>query len=264
MNYKIEFLKEYDLPRVMQFIDSEWRRDHILAKSKDLFNWQYYNKKGRYNFIVAKIANDVVGILGFIPSIQYDENLYDENIIWLALWKISEKVSLACLGLKMLAFLQEKIKHKAIAVNGINKNVSSLYKALGYKISKLNHYYSININEKLELISSPPGYIHPSLNINGKDWELLNEDKIRNLIKINFFQMRSTSFVQKSPNYFLNRYIKHPFYNYQVYLILGSNKKENALIALRFDIKNSNKTIRIVDFYGDPKILNYEGLGLQK
>ena len=45
MDYKIEFLKEYDLPRVMQFIDSEWKRDHILAKSKDLFNKSWKNFK---------------------------------------------------------------------------------------------------------------------------------------------------------------------------------------------------------------------------
>ena len=51
MNYKIEFLKEYDLPKVRQFINKEWRRNHILAESKDLFNWQYFNKNGKYNFI---------------------------------------------------------------------------------------------------------------------------------------------------------------------------------------------------------------------
>ena len=72
MNYKIQFLQGHDELKVREFINQEWRENHVLAKSKDLFDWQYMNKDGSYNFIVAKLGNNIIGILGFIPTKKYD------------------------------------------------------------------------------------------------------------------------------------------------------------------------------------------------
>ena len=50
-----------------------------------------------------KKDNYISGILGFIPSSRYDESLIQDNIIWLALWKISEKIKIQGIGLKKVA-----------------------------------------------------------------------------------------------------------------------------------------------------------------
>ena len=263
MKYEIEFLKEIDFSKVSKFINDEWKEGHILSKSKDLFDWQYLNENKSYNFIILKNDNEILGILGFIPSDRYDKNLIEENIIWLALWKISEKIKQKGIGLKMISFLQKNVAHIGIGVNGINKTIQPIYKALGYQTDNLNHYYSVNKNFQPKLISSPENYNHPSLNPKGLVWILLNENDFENFKEKFPYKICSNSKNKKTPFYFLNRYIKHPFYCYKVYLIAHPNQKEGALISIRMDKRNNSKVIRIVDYCGNIEILNYAGYGLK-
>ena len=262
MKYEIEFLKEIDFSKVSKFINDEWKEGHILSKSKDLFDWQYLNENKSYNFIILKQKNELLGILGFIPSCRYDKNLIEENIIWLALWKISEKIQIKGVGLKMISFLQKNVAHIGIGANGINKTIRPMYKALGYQSENLNHYYSVNKNLKPKLISSPKKYNHPSLNQKGLKWIMLNENDFENFKEKFSYKINSKSEVKKTPFYFLNRYIKHPYYCYQVYLIPSPNQKEAALISIRMDRRSNSKVFRIVDYYGNIEILNYAGYGL--
>tara|TARA_B100001989_G_scaffold15116_1_gene9374 strand:- start:3335 stop:4381 length:1047 start_codon:yes stop_codon:yes gene_type:complete len=264
MEYVIDFLKEVDYSKVSKFINNEWKKGHVLSKSKSLFDWQYLNENKIYNFIIAKNNNEIFGVLGFIPSNRYDKSLINENIIWLALWKISEKIKTKGVGLRMLAFLQKNVEHHGIAVNGIGQKLPPMYKALGYQSDNLNHYYSINENLKPKLISAPDNYNHPTPNTNGIEWILLNQYSIENFEKNFSYKIISNSGIKKTPNYFLNRYIKHPYYDYQVFLIPNPHQNEAALIAIRLDERENSKVMRIVDFYGDIEILNYAGYGLKK
>ena len=59
MQYKIEFLKEIDSDNLRDFIDKEFAEGHILSKSKKLFDWQYKNDNGTYNFVVLKVKNSI-------------------------------------------------------------------------------------------------------------------------------------------------------------------------------------------------------------
>tara|TARA_B100000886_G_scaffold334084_1_gene289083 strand:+ start:2418 stop:3464 length:1047 start_codon:yes stop_codon:yes gene_type:complete len=263
MKYEIEFLKENDFSKVSKFINNEWEKGHILSKSKNLFDWQYLNLNKSYNFIILKNKNEILGILGFIPSCRYDKNLIKENIIWLALWKISEKVKIKGIGLKMISFLKRNVAHIGIGVNGINKSHPKMYKALGYQAGNLNHYYSVNKNLESKLISSTKEYNHPSLNQKGLKWKILSENDCRNFEEQFNYEISPHSEIKKTPIYFLNRYIKHPYYCYQVYLIPHPNEKEAALISIRIDKKNNSKVVRIVDYYGSIEILNYAGFGLK-
>lgn len=264
MEYAIEFLKEVDFFKVRKFINDEWKEGHILSRSKDLFDWQYLNENQTYNFIILKKNRSIFGILGFIPSSRYDRSLIKENIIWLALWKISEKIKIRGVGLKMIAFLQKNVSHIGIAVNGINKAHPPMYRALGYQSDNLNHYYSVNKNFIPKLISAPNNYIHPTLNPQGLSWIAIDENNIENLKDNPSYKINSSSEIKKTPYYFLNRYIKHPYYNYQVFLIPNPNKKEAALISIRLDKRKNSNVLRIVDFYGNFEILNYAGYGLTK
>ena len=264
MDYVIDFLKEVDYPKVSKFINNEWKKGHILSKSKSLFDWQYLNENKIYNFIVLKNNNQIFGVLGFIPSSRYDKSLIKKNIIWLALWKISEKIKTKGFGLKMLAFLQKNVAHVGIGVNGINKNHPSMYRALGYQSDNLKHYYAINKNYNLRLITAPNNYKHPTLNPKGIEWKLLNQNIIKNFQKNFSYKISSNYAIKKTPNYFLNRYIKHPYYDYQVFLIPDPKQNEAGLIAIRFDKRENSMVCRIVDFYGNIEILNYAGYGLKK
>ena len=59
---------------------------------------------------------------------------------------------------------------------------------------------------------------------------------------------------KKTNKYILNRYFKHPFYEYNIYKI-ESNKKTIAIFVTRICKFNKKTAIRIVDFFG--KIQNF-------
>ena len=164
----------------------------------------------------------------------------------------------------MISFLQKNVAHVGIGVNGINFAHPPMYRALGYQSYNLNHYYSVNKNYDPKLISCPKNYNHPSLNLKGLEWILINENNIINLNSNFSYKINSTSSIKKSPHYFFNRYIKHPYYDYQVFLIPNINQEEAALIAIRMDTRDNSNVFRIVDFYGNIEILNYAGYGLNK
>ena len=262
MDYTISFLKNEDSDKIREFINNEWKKDHILANSKELFEWQYGNDNKTLNFVGIKIDNSIKGLLGFIPTSRYDINLTKKNTIWLALWKISEDIKVSGIGLKMLTFLKNEIEHVGIGVSGIDSSLINLYKALGYFTKELNHYYVVNKNIDLRLIKSDPNYIHPTLRTNGRTWKNLNKKNYKQISQNNY-KFNSNSATIKSWAYFLNRYLKHPFYDYKVYLIFRNDYSEAGLISIRIDKEEDSNVLRIVDYYGNPEILKDAGLGLQ-
>ena len=81
---------ENDIDAVIDFIDKYWSLNHILVKDRVLLDWQYKNEDDSYNFVIARFKNEIIGILGFIPSNRYDKELVLKKLIWLAIWKIKD------------------------------------------------------------------------------------------------------------------------------------------------------------------------------
>ena len=48
MNYLL--LQKNDIKKVQEYINSEWSQNHIPARSKELFDWQYAINNDSYNF----------------------------------------------------------------------------------------------------------------------------------------------------------------------------------------------------------------------
>jgi hypothetical protein len=71
----IRIAAEDDTDAVIRFINEHWRRDHILAHARHLFDWQHLSSThpGELNFVVALDggSNELLGILGFIPTSQF-------------------------------------------------------------------------------------------------------------------------------------------------------------------------------------------------
>jgi hypothetical protein len=55
----------------------------------------------------------------------------------------------------------------------------------------------------------------------------------------------------KSADYFLNRYMRHPFYEYRVWAIDRGARPQAILVTRRAEVAGA-AAIRIVDFHGDP------------
>ena len=90
----IRFANISDVEKIMSFIDSHWRKGHIMARDRRLFEFQHLWNTNEVSFVIAEEATtekhtesaedentEIKGILGFIP---YD-TLPNERDITLAI-----------------------------------------------------------------------------------------------------------------------------------------------------------------------------------
>jgi hypothetical protein len=253
-DYSISFCTVDEVHDLKKFIDVHWKKNHPLSVSDALLDWQHYDKKNQiYNFVIGRnrITGEIDGILGFIPTYQFDDDLRDNKDIWLAIWKKRVDVHAEGLGIALFFYLQNHLTPRSIVSCGLSTMVVPLYKAMRFTIGKLNHHYIINNNiQDFYLIENFDGIYSSMDKIEGVDEQLLdcNED--------NFFRIanRMVSFQQQFPTkslkYLYNRYIKHPIYQYKVYALEKYDEILGFLVVRVATFKDNN-ALRMVEFYGD-------------
>ena len=254
----ISLCENAEASNVQKFINEHWKKGHILVRNNILFEWLYKNKSG-YNFLIAKKNKSIIGVLGFIKNSHFDEFGINKDIIWLALWKVNDKVSPPGLGLILLKKLENMHPNIDIAVLGINKDHPKIYKAINYFTGIMKHYYLTNPDiKKFNILINSHGIKLPipkksdikliARQISADDLQSIGSDLI---IKENSFY--------KSTEFFINKYLTNPFYNYKVFEIKKDNILQALLVLRIINIKNCN-VIRVIDFDGDESIISNIGL----
>ncbi len=251
---KIEFCKKNNLKEVQRFIHLKWQKNHILSKNKKLFNWFYGNKKN-YNFIIAKKNGRIIGLLGYIKNFHFSKKNNCRDIIWLALWKVDEKEAPPGLGLALLKKLRDENPKTDIAVIGINSLHPPLYRRLNFEVNHMDHFFMINPYLKKFKVIKFKNKINDKKNFKIKKnitFEIINDKFLKNTK----FKYKSKNFtLYKNLNFFINKYIKNPFYKYILFNL--KIEKKNAIIVLRTIKIKSSKIIRVIDFEGDETIIPY-------
>lgn len=225
---------------ITNFIKTNHKKNHILVTNNKVFNY-YYKSKKKLNFILAKEKKDIKSIIGYIPFEKYNSRF---KILWIALWIGSKKKPLS--GLDSLSVLLKKFYNYDIFCLGLTEKAKKILNLYGFTTGKLHHYYLVNpYKKKFKFIKKPQRirsfYHHKNL----LDVKLITK---KNCHYLNTFKNRS----EKNSEYFKSKYLFNPFYNYQIYLIKTNYLK--SLLVLRIVKK---KIIRIIDFSGDEKIIQY-------
>ena len=222
MDFTIKLAEKKDLDLLISFIDKQWEKNHIFVKSKKLFNWQYFNKDSKkYNFVlgISRKTNEINGILGFIPLNHYDNKI--KNLCWMSLWKVQENARGYGLGKLLLLELKKKYKGQLYTV-GANKKTIPIYESLGLKVGKLNHFFIINPKIKNYKLIKTSNKISYDIKI----------DQLKKINKISKSRLKNSfdsfkpwqQYPFKSADYVINRYMNHPFYHYDSYIV--SKKKK--------------------------------------
>ncbi len=138
MEYQIRFATQADYDDIVEYIDSNWKKNHILVRSSKLFHWQYDGESDRLNFVLGiNQDNELQGLLGFI---KYDGS--EDSDICLALWKANSGTGF--LGIELLKCLIENVPHRAIVCTGINlKTTGKIYNFLGIKVREMKQWYRL-------------------------------------------------------------------------------------------------------------------------
>ena len=219
-NYTIRTCEAPDIPKLMRFIGEHWAKGHILSVSRKLMDWQYYNRRwDRYNFLAGTDdkSGEILGVISYIPTYMYDDNIADiDKYIWLSVWKVRDDYAKTALGLQLLGAVLKLENTKNAGTVGNNQAVEPLYRMMKFKTGILEHYYIAN--------DSYQRYSLLSANADKRNHESSNGVRLRLLegedeLEVFFDEIKNpeTDYPLKTANYFINRYMKHPFYKYNLY-----------------------------------------------
>ena len=125
------------VPELQAFIDTHWRRGHILARDADLLRWQYRHLDDSDHLSVL-IAQEEERILGFLGRIPVGFSYYGERLpaIWLAMWMVVPDVRSRFVG---LGLLREINRHnfKIVGGLGLNENTGTIFPNRGFEVYEI-------------------------------------------------------------------------------------------------------------------------------
>jgi hypothetical protein len=260
-DHEISICTPEEAGEVQAFIHHHWKENHALAIHSPLLNWQHQDPAGaRLHFVVARSAEtgSLDAVLGFIPTGQFDGALAPFGDIWLALWKVRDGVGKAGLGLALIRYLSECLNPRFMAVIGMPARVRRLYQHLGFATGSLEQYYQVNQSKRRFALIDQFDGVYTSGCADGGSRQLVPCRELDWLEDV----APETSIPAKSPTYFMNRYVRHPVYRYDLHC-LAEEGRRLALLVSRTALYGESRALRIVDYYGPLAALEGSGGAIQ-
>jgi len=255
--YDIRALWLDEVDALQDFLRREWNAQHIFVRDRRLLDWQHRDESlRRYTFIggVSRDTGAIDAILGFIPQWHFDANLPRRDV-WLALWKSGDSAEPG-LGTMLMKYVIDGMAPEFVGGLNIAAGALPIYRRLGFEIGALAHYYKINpLLDRYELVAGvePP----PVSRSDSQDPGFTS----RRLDAGSLFTAHSglaPGHPAKSAEYLLNRYLRHPTYEYQLWE-LSAAADVRALLAIRVCKARDSAALRVVDLVGDELALAGSG-----
>lgn len=272
----IRFASGADEGAILAFLRSHWRENHIFVIHPEVMRWQHQSSstdKPGLNFVLAERvsnegATDLMGLLGFIPFRHFDPAA-DWSEIALAIWKVREDAGAPGLGLQLLKTLQRTLNPSMVCAIGISPVVKPIYKVLGYRLGALSQAVIFPAQKPAATLiaqnvpASAYQPIHPDPTVTLRD---LPEEPVSGEISADSIDALSIGRLpRKSLAYIRNRYLRHPWYRYQLKTILADGRLRAVIVLRRVDVPHlASQVLRIVDVIGDAEVLARCGHCLQQ
>lgn len=244
-----------DANRIREFICGQIGGDHIYAKNKDFFLYEFCNE-GQLNVIVAEEKLNR-HLLGFYAYYIYSCNNNEFDMAG-GISKVSDCCKIPLVGTMLYEKLKEYYKVRSIVSSGMNRNTS-------YEINRRRKDTYLGSLSHFYILSERADYKIASIRNNTID--MISEKEQLNLrLFDNSDNMYSVfddeRFIDRLPykdrNYVEHRYFNHPIYRYVMY---GVGKD---LVLVCREVKANGSTIlRIVDLLGDVTKFRHTGQALR-
>lgn len=238
-----------DIPDIMNYLDKSWRKDHILAQNRELFEHEFTcPKTGEINFSIARSdeTNEVIGVFSILPF-----SLADEGDLAGSLWKVDEdKSDERMLGLKLRSHLLDHRPHKFFGTPGPGLQTKTIYSMLRMNWYRMDHYYIRNEKRSDYKIAVFSSY-DLAHSYKGKTSQL----KTVSLEEIESFPFQNYQNIAplKDSWYIKHRYLDYPIHDYDVYRIDKADK--SCLFVCRLQKSQGSSVYRMVDFIGDESLM---------
>ncbi len=124
--------------KAMDFIGKNWKEDHILAQSRELFEWQYSRNDKFYYFLAEDEMGKICGFYGFIA---YNQEQHPD--VSGTMWKVI-KTDNPMLGIDMLNYAWRNLQYRSNCCLGLNSLARKIEVLMGGKVNQLMHFYRLN------------------------------------------------------------------------------------------------------------------------
>lgn len=247
--YEIRFAEYGEIDEVMVFIDTYWRKNHILARDRAFFEYEMVID-GHVNFIIAKDkqSGEIHAVLGFLPA----SNPTNKHDFWYVIWKVAGD-AMQLLGIEIHKRLSENPNFRYDLDIGMNPNTSVRIAKIIFKrqVAKMKHFYCLSEqgNYRVAKVS------HYEEFRENRDCQV----KVRKIEDVkelqDFFACCYSEEIvpHKDMWYIERRYFRHPIHIYQVYG-LDSGAGIEAVMVCREQGYDGTKVLRIVDYLGKPEM----------
>ena len=243
----IRFAEKKDIDHIMSFIDTYWRKGHILGNNKEFFEYEHLLPEGVSYVISDDEKGNINAILGYIP---YG---YEDRDLMTVMWKANHTAH-SSLGLELFKYLKENGDARIMASPGSNPQLKGLYQYLGYRFGKMTQWYRLREQDDYKIAVI-------------RDFEIPKVNKGSEFILLDNWQAFEDAFdfkkytrdikPYKEAWYIKKRYYDHPIYKYNVYGLLNENKKVALAIVFRVVQVNGTNIVRLIDCIGDFSYMRY-------
>lgn len=260
--YNIRLATPSDTSLIMSFIGKCWRKDHLFANNKELFNFYFYDHDyDKVNFLLAirKISGKLDAIIGFVCS----SSIRKRADIWVAFWGADNNPAIPLIGVELFRRLQETSGCRNLLTIGDSQQTS--VPILGLVTDRiqirLKRFYMLNKTMDNYRIVINPLTKRETIGI----YSTKNK-----LVRFNSFEMLSSRFdVElddavpfKDKWYVKHRYFDYPWIKYDVFGIESPSAYIKAIVVFKEVFAVDSKALQIIDYIGDQRALLDAGASL--
>lgn len=247
-----------DIPCIMKFIDEHWKKDHIMARDRKMFEFQHLGPNNEVYYILAEddVDKTLYGTMGYIP--MSDQEWACMSTCMICSLKNPEG---RMLGEEMSRYFEQNMKCYNVISVGIKERYAKVIQKINEdNIGLLEHYYRLNnlqdfkvakITDNRRLTVNGKAKLIPLTDMNtfisSMDWDILNED-----------------YPRRGRNYIKHRYYEHPYYDYLVYGVKNQRYLCEAAFVAREESVDDVKVLRIVDWFGKRETIADCGMAIDQ
>lgn len=247
--YEIRLARKDDIPVIMEFIDTYWKKGHILAENREFFEYEFLEEDGTVNFALAikRETGSLEGIQGFLKASEGKTG----TDIWGSLWKVKDG-NMPFLGMELTLRMNRLCECKHSLGVGLNPDTAvPLLRRMHHRVmGKLKQYYFLGDCDEFkiaEIVHLPERHGRQVENADVRRVNSIEELQER----FDFAKCKETV-PCKDAYYIGKRFFRHPIYHYDTYGIFSGERIE-AFFVVREEEVFGRKALRIVDFLGEQK-----------
>lgn len=237
--------KTEDIPKIMEFINTYWRKDDLLAKNRSFFEWSFV-RDGNVTIIIGidDSSDRICGMLAYMPY-----TLDEGSDCYMSIWKVIRNANIF-LGQDLRKFFDENFSYRYTGGAGLRDRAIRLKKIQGKKVIRMDHFYRLCDCEEYKIADVKNAFIPVAPVSKAQLVKISNIEDFKAVISESVLE---NSVFRKNYWYIKHRYFDHSQYDYELWGIIDSDKKpgSNAVVITREEKYQDSRSWKLIDFYGD-------------